>query len=246
MSRKITNLLSRLRSNSFDTSPTNSSLITSYQYIENFDNVTEDECIRLDEINREIYKRNNALYVSIMKKMENKNAMFKINTPPIPPSKLNCELYKMYKLRNTLTNSLHQSFAINYLLNNKYNMIYENINNKSEYDFEPYEAIELFEKIEQVRIDFIFKNKLQYKYNQQINKKQTLPPYNYKHDNYKHVEDDLSQIYLQYNNYTHTPVQMSSSAPSTPSHYILNNSTDTDTDSINNSYKYVPSAPPIE
>jgi hypothetical protein len=97
MSRKFTDLLSRLRSKSFDTSPTNASLITSYQYIENFDNVTEEECIRLDEINREIYKRNKALYQNILKKMENKNAMFKINTPPIPPSKLNQELFKIYK-----------------------------------------------------------------------------------------------------------------------------------------------------
>ena len=258
MSRKFTDLLSRLRSKSFDTSPTNASLITSYQYIENFDNVTEEECIRLDEINREIYKRNKALYQNILKKMENKNAMFKINTPPIPPSKLNQELFKIYKLRNTFTNSLYQSFAINYLLNKKYNLIYENVNNKSSYDFEPYEAIELFEKLEQVRIDFIFKNNLYYQYisqsglkhNLQFNNPPILPAYKFKENNNidnKNNDDNLSQVYLQYNTHTHIPIALSSSAPS---QLILNNTADTDTDAdINaNSYKYIhqvtPSAPP--
>ena len=193
---------------------------TSYQYIENFDNVSEDDCIKLDNINREIYKKNLNLFESISKKLDNKNAMFKIDTPPVsPPEPNNHEKYIYNKIRNSHQNVIYQSYAINYLLNKGYKIIFDKsdrseVSEISLYEFEPYEAIELFNKLEKVNIELLFKNKsiqntnllynlLNTNSNSNNNKRiQVLPAYtynnynnnnnnNYNNNNYNDNDNDL-------------------------------------------------------
>jgi len=157
MSRSL-NFLDRFRSKSFDKNL--STITTSYQYIDNFDTVSEDDCIKLDMLNREIYKRNMHLFNNINKKIENNNAMFKIDSPPIPPSDPNNhDRYISYKLRNINNNVRYQSYATCYLINKGYRLHFDKPEYKSDKDFEPYEAIELFQKLENTSIDNIFRNK---------------------------------------------------------------------------------------
>ena len=85
--------------------------------------------------------------------------MIKIETPPSPPTQPNnYERYIMYKTRNVSKNVRHQSLAVQYLLNNGYEMCLDNKEvNDSIKKFEPYEAIELVEKIENTSIDNLIK-----------------------------------------------------------------------------------------
>ena len=136
-----------------------------YQNIENFDNVSEENCIKLDNKNKDIYKHNVDLYKNISDKLKKHNAMIKIETPPSPPPQPNnYERYIMHKTRNVSKNVRHQSYAITYLIDKGYKLCInnkdENINTNS-YDckFEPYEAIEIVEKIENMSIENVIKNK---------------------------------------------------------------------------------------
>lgn len=203
MSSKNFGILNKIKSKSID-KLFNNNISSSYQYIDDFDNVSEEDCIKLDNLNRELYKKNIELYESISKKMENKNAMFKIdNKPTGPPEPNNHEKYISYKLRNIEINVRYQSFAIQYLLNKGYILHYDKIENKTNLDFEPFQAIELFEKLENVKIENIFKEK---KYTNYLN------CVNYSTQNRKSVSFPL------YNNdylYNQQP-PISASAPSAP------------------------------
>jgi len=161
MSSKNSGLLNRIKSKSIDKLFSQTAQITtSYQYIENFENVSEEDCIRLDNINREIYKKNMELYEIINKKIEHRNAMFKIETPPQPPSEPNNhDKYISYKMRNVSYNVKHQSLAICYLISKGYRLRFDKLDDKTELDFEPYEAIDIFQKIENISIENAFKNK---------------------------------------------------------------------------------------
>lgn len=211
MSSKNSSLLNRIKSKSIDKlfSQTNQ-ITTSYQYIENFENVSEEDCIKLDNINREIYKKNMELYETINKKIEYKNAMFKIENPPQPPSDPNNhEKYISYKMRNVSYNVKHQSLAICYLISKGYRLRFDKFDDKTELDFEPYEAIEIFQKIENISIEDAFKNK-NYEYytlnfipnNISINRKSIS------------ISPHYSSEYIDY-------PKLSSSAPSTNSIYPL-------------------------
>ena len=57
MSSKNFKFLDRLRSKSFDKAIITGNNLSSYHYVDNFDNITEDECMKLDVQNREIYKK---------------------------------------------------------------------------------------------------------------------------------------------------------------------------------------------
>ena len=132
-----------------------------YQYVDNYDNTTEEECIKLDNLNRDIYNHNINLYKSVTEKLRKRNAMIKIETPPSPPPQPNnYERFMMHKTRNISKNVRHQSFAITYLINKGYKMC---INNKTEEIgenlFEPYEAIDIVEKLENNNIECVIKNK---------------------------------------------------------------------------------------
>lgn len=182
MSSKNSGLLNRIKSKSIDKLFSQTAQITtSYQYIENFENVSEEDCIRLDNINREIYKKNMELYEIINKKIENRNAMFKIETPPQPPSEPNNhDKYISYKIRNVSYNVKHQSLAICYLISKGYRLRFDKFDDKTELDFEPYEAIEIFQKIENISIENAFKNK-NYDFYSNVNndfrKSINIPPY---------------------------------------------------------------------
>lgn len=160
MSSKSFNIIQRLRTKSFSSEKGYYAPQTplGYRYVENFDNVTEEDCIKFDNQNKEIYKRNMELYEQITKKIENKNALFKIDGPPtLPDVPNNYEKYIKHKLRNSLKNVRYQSYAVQYLLNKNYKIIYNNFDKKGELDFEAYEAINLVEKIENNTIDNILR-----------------------------------------------------------------------------------------
>jgi hypothetical protein len=158
MSSKNFNFINRLRSKSFDKAIISGNNLASYHYVDNFDNATEDECMKLDVQNRDIYKKNMELYDNIAKKIENKNAMFRIDTPPSPPTEPNNhDRFISHKLRNISKNVRYQSYAINYLLNKGYKIIYEQKQNKLELEFEPHDAIDLCERLEAMSIDQILK-----------------------------------------------------------------------------------------
>lgn len=160
MSHKNVGILNKFKSKSIDKIFNNThSNTTTYQYIELFDNITENECIKLDNLNREIYRKNMELFDSINKKIQINNALFKITTPPQPPTEPNNhERYLSYKLRNASQNVKHQSYAVNYLLSKGYKMYMDKIDNKTDIDFEPFEAIKLFETLENISIDSAIQN----------------------------------------------------------------------------------------
>ena len=160
MSSKGLNIIQRLRTKSFSSEKGYYAPKTlGYHYIENFDNVTEEDCIKLDNQNKEIYKRNMELYDQISKKMETQNALFKIDSPPAPPDvPNNYEKIIKHKSRNVSKNVKYQSYAVQYLLNKGYKLIFSNIDIKLDLEFEAYEAIGLVEKFENNSIENILKN----------------------------------------------------------------------------------------
>ncbi len=159
MSSKGLNIIQRLRTKSFSSEKgyyTPKPL--GYHYVENFDNVTEEDCIKFDNQNKEIYKRNMELYDQISKKMETQNALFKIDSPPAPPDvPNNYEKIVKHKLRNVSKNVRFQSYAIQYLLNKGYKLIFTNTDIKLDLEFESFEAIGLVEKLENNSIENILK-----------------------------------------------------------------------------------------
>jgi hypothetical protein len=133
-----------------------------YQYIENFDNTTEEECIKLDNKNKDIYKHNVDLYKNITEKLKKHNAMIKLETAPAPPAHPNnYEKFVMHKTRNISKNVRHQSFAVIYLIDKGYKMCLNDKTKEIQQDifFEPYEAIEIVEKLENNDIENIIKIK---------------------------------------------------------------------------------------
>lgn len=160
MSSKNLKFIDRLRSKSFDKAIITGNNLATYNYIENFDNITEEECLRVDSQNKDIYKKNMDLYGQISKQIENKNAMFKIDSPPLPPTEPNnYDRFIACRLRNVSRNVRYQSYAIQYLLNKGYKLIFEQKEKveKGEIEFESYEAIDICEKIENMSIDNLLK-----------------------------------------------------------------------------------------
>jgi len=161
---KVNKLLTTIKGKSGGTEITNE-IPQHYQYIENFDLSNEDECLKLDNKNKEIYKHNNDLYKRISDKLKRENAMIKIETPPSPPTQPNnYERYMMHKTRNVAKNVRHQSFAVNYLLQKGYKLCINsktseenNFDSKYALVFEPYEAIEIVERLENTSIDNLIK-----------------------------------------------------------------------------------------
>ena len=130
-----------------------------YCYIENFEFTTEEECIKIDNENLNLYRKNKHLYDEISKKIETKNALFKIEKAPSPPLEPNnYEKFIKYKQRNITKNVRLQTFAVQKLLERGYRLHYDLVDKQSELDFEPYEAIEILEKTEYDTIENIFKN----------------------------------------------------------------------------------------
>lgn len=204
MSSRNFGILNKIKSKSIDKLFNSSQITTSYQYIENFDNVSEEDCIKLDNINREIYKKNMELFEVLNKKIEVKNAMFKIDTPPPPPTKPNNhEKYIFYKMRNISTNVRYQTLAVCYLMSKGYKLIFDKTE-KAENEFEPFEAIELFQKLENISIDIALKNR---NYDYYIS---SLVPQNVVTNNQNRYSN-----YINNSEYLSVYPKLSSSAPST-------------------------------
>lgn len=130
-----------------------------YCYIENFEFTTEEECIKIDNENLNLYRKNKQLYDEITKKIETKNALFKIEKAPASPLEPNnYEKFIKYKQRNITKNVRLQTFAVQKLLEKGYKLHFEPLDIKTDTDFEPYQAIELLEKIEDDAIENLFKN----------------------------------------------------------------------------------------
>jgi len=130
-----------------------------YCYVENFDLTTDEECMKIDTENLNLYRKNKNLYDEMSKKLETRNALFKIDKPPEPPREPNnYERYLKYKQRNIYKNVRLQTFAVQKLIEKGYKLFYDLVESKTELDFEPYQAIELLEKIENDLIENIFKN----------------------------------------------------------------------------------------
>ena len=233
MSSKNLNFIDRLRSKSFDKAIITGNNLSSYHYIENFDNVTEDECLKIDSQNKEIYKKNMDLYEQISKRIENKNAMFKIDSPPMPPSEPNnYDRFISHRLRNVSRNVRYQTYAVNYLLNKGYKLIFTINHTKTENEFEPHEAIDICEKLETMTIDNILKKEFPnmnighnspnvYNNRKSMNINHVLPP------NYYPV---YPSEYYQYQ-------QCIPSTPSTPMTHMTFN--------LPNQTSIQPSAPPM-
>jgi len=212
MSNKNLKFIDRLRSKSFDRAIISGNNLASYHYIENFDNITEEECLRLDSQNKEIYKKNMDLYENISKQIEHKNAMFKINSPPLPPSEPNnYDRFIASRLRNVSRNVRYQSYAIQYLLNKGYKLIFEQKSDKEDFEFESHDAIDICEKIEGLTIDNLIKrdypNSVSNKKN--INTLSMIPP------GYVSVYPQNIQMYNNYLNHNSPSPTLSSPSPST-------------------------------
>lgn len=162
MSSRNLNFIDRLRSKSFDKAIISGNNLANYHYVDNFDNITEEECLKIDTKNKEIYKKNMDLYENISKQIEHKNAMFKIDSPPMPPVEPNnYDRFITNRMRNITRNVRYQSYAVYYLLNKNYKIIFDTKQTKSENEFEPYEAIDICEKLENMTIDLILKKEFQ-------------------------------------------------------------------------------------
>lgn len=177
----MSSIFNRIRSKSISSinqltgQPTVPSGPPGYCYIENFEFTSEEECIKIDNENLNLYRKNKLLYDEMSKKIEIKNALFKIEKPPSPPLEPNnYEKFIKYKQRNITRNVRLQTFAVQKLLEKGYRLHYDIIDNKTDIDFEPYQAIELLEKIEDDTIENIYRNNLNSNSNKpspQINKK---------------------------------------------------------------------------
>lgn len=124
---------------------------TEYHYIQTFENTREKECKRYDKNNDIIYEKNIALYMEMIKYLNKKNAIFRMNGPPDPPRvPSNYDLYIIHQNRNSLTNNKIQTMAILYLLQGGYKLVIDpevelitKVMNKENHLFEPYMAIDI-------------------------------------------------------------------------------------------------------
>ena len=88
-----------------------------YHYINDFDKVSEEECVMLDKKNNDIYKKNCDLYKHMIDKMKRQNALFKIENPPAPPEQPNNHSKLMtYTMRNVERNVRLQTFAVLHMI----------------------------------------------------------------------------------------------------------------------------------
>ena len=114
---------------------------------------TEKQCRELDIYNDQLYSKSLKLYSDITAKLAGSTLEIKTQPSP-PPQPNNVQRLVNYRQRNKETNCLHQSAAICYLIKLGYVMVtyldtslhtINHINNINM--FEPYQAIEIADKI---------------------------------------------------------------------------------------------------
>lgn len=122
-----------------------------YKYVNDYNNTSMKECQRYDEENQYLYQKNVALYNRTSKMLEKRNAIFGLPEPPRKPrSPSNVELFVIFKRRKEKTDNKLQTLAVIYLLKKNYNLIVDpdvSLIGSLKGSFEPYEAIELAEKV---------------------------------------------------------------------------------------------------
>lgn len=143
-----------------------------YKYVNDYNNTSLKECQRYDEENQYLYQKNVALYNRTSKMLEKRNAIFGLPEPPRKPrSPSNVELFVIFKRRKEKTDNKLQTLAVIYLLKKNYNLIVDtdvSLIGSIKGSFEPYEAIELAEKVAREHnenyvkdmLDYINKNKI--------------------------------------------------------------------------------------
>lgn len=137
-----------------------------YKYVNDYNNTSMKECQRYDEENQYLYEKNVALYNRTSKMLEKRNAIFGMPEPPRRPrSPSNVELFVIFKRRKEKTDNKLQTLAVIYLLQKDYNLIVDpdvSLINNMKKSFEPYQAIELAEKVAREHNENFIKNMLDY------------------------------------------------------------------------------------
>lgn len=137
-----------------------------YKYVNDYNNTSLKECQRYDDENQYLYEKNVALYNRTSKMLEKRNAIFGMPEPPRRPrSPSNVELFVIFKRRKEKTDNKLQTLAVIYLLQKDYNLIVDpdvSLINNMKKTFEPYQAIELAEKVARENNENYIKNMLEY------------------------------------------------------------------------------------
>jgi len=137
-----------------------------YKYVNDYNNTSHKECARYDEENQYLYEKNVALYNRTSKMLEKRNAIFGLPEPPRKPrSPSNVELFIIFKRRKEKTDNKLQTLAVIYLLKKNYNLIVDpdvSLIGSFKNTFEPYQAIELAEKIAREHNENFVKDTLNY------------------------------------------------------------------------------------
>jgi hypothetical protein len=137
-----------------------------YKYVNDYNNTSLKECKRYDEENQYLYEKNVALYNRTSKMLEKRNAIFGLPEPPRKPrSPSNVELFVIFKRRKEKTDNKLQTLAVIYLLKKDYNLIVDpdvSLIGSIKGSFEPYEAIELAEKVARENNENYVKDMLDY------------------------------------------------------------------------------------
>lgn len=137
-----------------------------YKYVNDYNNTSMKECQRYDEENQYLYQKNVALYNRTSKMLEKRNAIFGLPEPPRKPrSPSNVELFVIFKRRKEKTDNKLQTLAVIYLLKKDYNLIVDpdvSLIGSIKGSFEPYQAIELAEKVAREHNENYIKDMLNY------------------------------------------------------------------------------------
>lgn len=137
-----------------------------YKYVNDYNNTTHKECAKYDSDNNYIYEKNLKLFNRTSKMLEKRNAIFGLpEGPKKPRTPSNVELFIIFKRRKEKTDNKLQTLAVIYLLKNNYQMIVDpdiSIINKMKNHFEPYQAIEIAEKVSRNKRENFVKETLDY------------------------------------------------------------------------------------
>ena len=176
--------------------------LTGYKYVNDYNNTTMKECKNYDDENNYLYDKNIKLFNRTSKMLEKNNALFEYPKPPAPPrSPSNVELFVIFKRRKEKTDNKLQTLAVIYLLKNNYSINIDpdiSLLNNLDGMFEPYQAIELAEKVAnskyenfvQHTLEYINQNKIMLK-DQPEDKsvKQKIAYYNFKNNKIRRKSD---------------------------------------------------------
>jgi hypothetical protein len=141
-----------------------------YQYIEDFENASEEDCIKIDKHNNDVYKKNQELYKELTEKIKKENALFKLDNPPASPIQPNnYDRLIQHRSRNVSKNVRLQTFALAYLADKGYQLVFEKDITENTHVYEPHQAIDIVEKMENEKIELVFKKFLNNKKSNPIN-----------------------------------------------------------------------------